>query len=134
MKTINEQIEKIIINTVGVGLEGEYPYKIKLTNVDQAAKEIVALKQRVEKEKSIQKCIYNQEWNCGADTNWCNSCDLKPKFIYNAGFTESILEAKKEKVTDEEVQLYIDNLNCGDAYKLYIRFFWKWIKDKLKTN
>ena len=49
MKTINEQIEEIIISTVGVGLEGEYPYKIKLTNVDQAAKEIIALKQQAEK-------------------------------------------------------------------------------------
>ena len=51
MKTINEQIKEIIINTVGVGLEGEYPYKIKLINVDQAAKEIVALKQQAEQEK-----------------------------------------------------------------------------------
>lgn len=46
---------------------------------------------------------------------------------------EEYASQKYPTVTDEEVKTYIDNMNCGDAYKLQIRYFWQWIKSKLKA-
>lgn len=37
-------------------------------------------------------------------------------------------------LTDEEVNAYIDNMNCGDAYKLHIRMFYEWYRNKIQEK
>lgn len=41
---------------------------------------------------------------------------------------------QKHIPTDEEVITYIESINCGDAYKVQLRWFWQWLKGQINNG